>query len=125
MDTWNISQHIRILEELLLHQDFSSNREKLDSLLSDKFYEIDPKGRRQSRESVIRWLLTKDPSSRWELIGCETRELGPDVVQATYQAKKIAPEGSTSNGAFHHSLWEKTPDGHDWCLIFHQSTRIE
>jgi hypothetical protein len=64
MDIPNISEQILKLEESLLHEDFSSNPEALEAMISNDFREIDPKGRECSREDVIAWLLQKNPASR-------------------------------------------------------------
>lgn len=44
MDILNISEHIRILEELLLHQDFSLSPESLEAMLAEDFREVSPDG---------------------------------------------------------------------------------
>ena len=124
MDILNLPEHIRILEELLLHQDFSNSPEQLESMLGEDFREIDPGGREVGRDAVIQWILGKNPAARWEFAGFEVRQLAEDVVQATYLARQIHPQKKTSAGAMHCSLWRENGPGKHWQLIFHQTTKI-
>lgn len=123
MDILNLSEHIRILEELLLHQDFRKSQEQLEALLAPGFREVDPKGNVVTRENVIRWLLTKDPGSRWEYDQFEVRQLADNLALATYVARQIIPEGHSGGGARHCSLWQESATN-QWSLLFHQSTRL-
>ena len=125
MDILNLPEHIRILEELLLHQDFSSSPDALEAMLGDEFREINPAGNIVSRAEVIAWLLEKNPADRWEFNEFEVRQLAEDLVLATYHARKILPENSTSDGAMHCSIWQETGPGKTWKLMFHQSTRVK
>jgi hypothetical protein len=124
MEILNLGEHIRILEELLLHQDFRHSQEQLEALLAPEFREVDPRGNNVSRENVIRWLLAKDPGSRWEYADFEVRELGDNLVLATYFARQILPEAQSSGGARHCSLWRQQPGTTSWQLFFHQSTKV-
>ena len=56
----NIKNHIKELEEKLLHSDVRKNPEILDDLLGEDFEEIGSIGKVQSREEVINWLVTKE-----------------------------------------------------------------
>ncbi len=125
MDILNLPEHIRILEELLLHQDFANSPDQLEAMISEDFREIDSRGRQVSRDEVVRWLLNKSPDSRWEFSAFEVRQLGPGLVLATYQARQIKPEGASGGGAMHSSLWQEKKPGRTWELVFHQSTRLE
>lgn len=125
MDILNLPEHIRILEELLLHQDFSASPEQLDAMLSEDFREIDPQGRVVSRAAVIDWLSGKNPASRWEFSGFDVRQLADGLVLATYHARQVHPEGASGGGAMHSSIWQVKSPGKTWELLFHQSTRID
>lgn len=125
MDILNISEHIRILEELLLHQDFSLSPEALDAMLSEDFREVSPDGVISSRESVIDWLSNKDQAARWEFRNFEVQILTGGIAQATYHARQIAPQESVSKGALHCSIWQESNVGKTWQLLFHQSTRVK
>lgn len=124
MDILNISEQIRTLEESLLHQDFSSSPEALEAIICDDFREVDPKGRECSRDDVISWLLQKDPASFWEFSEFAVHQLADNVVLATYHAKQILPE-SSSSGSKHCSIWQATNPEKTWQLTFHQSTKIK
>jgi len=123
MNLLNLPEHIRILEELLLHQDFSTSPEQLESMLDSNFREINPKGEEISRESVINWLLAKDTSLRWEFSEFDVTPLSDDLVLATYFARQLYPEGASSGGARHCSIWRENKTGKMWQLVFHQSTK--
>jgi hypothetical protein len=123
MASLNISEQIRNLEESLLHQDFSSIPEALEAMICDDFREVDPKGRECSREDVISWLLQKDPTMRWEFSEFTVNQLTDNSVLATYLARQILPE-SSSSGSRHSSIWRATNPEKTWQLIFHQSTKI-
>ena len=123
MASLNISEQIRNLEESLLHQDFSSIPEALEAMICDDFREVDPKGRECSREDVISWLLQKDPDSRWEFSEFAVHQPADNVALATYHAKQILPE-SSSSGSRHCSIWQATNSSKIWQLFFHQSTKM-
>ena len=111
------------LEQLLLHTDWSGQAEKLDSLLTDDFREINPAGTVVSRDDVIQWLQQKDPQCRWEIVPDDIIELGGDTVLSTYQARQVIPANPDSKGARHFSVWSRNGQG-QWQLRFHQSTKI-
>ena len=122
MEILNLPEHIRILEELLLHQNFSASPEALDAMFSSEFREINPKGEVISRDAVISWLISKNPDSRWEFREFEVQSLAPDLALATYHARQILPSDSSSGGARHCSIWKLDGAGAAWQLCFHQST---
>lgn len=128
MDNLKLAAHIRILEELLLHQDFSTGAQALEALLSDDFQEVNPAGKVVSRSEVIAWLTAKDPDARWELADFEVKSLGKGLVLATYVARQVHPANASAGGARHCSLWRETGKESEprssWQLVFHQSTRI-
>lgn len=124
MDILNIPEHIRILEELLLHQDFSSSPELLESMIGEEFYEVNPEGKVVSRDEVVKWLLAKNPDARWELSSFNVKTLSDTLVLSTYQARQIVPEGTSKGGSMHSSLWREVPPGKTWQMIFHQTTRF-
>jgi hypothetical protein len=124
MDILNLPEHIRILEELLLHQDFSNNPNQLEAMISNDFREIDARGREVTREEVVSWLLGKSPDSRWEFLAYDVRQLAPGLVLSTYQARQIQPKGTSGGRTMHSSLWQEKHPGQTWELLFHQSTRL-
>jgi len=124
MDILNISEHIRILEELLLHQDFSLSPESLEAMLAEDFREVSPDGAEIKREAVLRWLLNKSAAARWQFSDFKVHILAPGLAQATYHARQINPVKNSSRGAIHSSLWRQNESEKCWQLLFHQSTRV-
>ncbi|MBT6043158.1 MAG: DUF4440 domain-containing protein [Gammaproteobacteria bacterium] len=125
MDILNIEEHLRTLEELLLHQDFSSSPEALEAMLSEEFREVNPDGEIISRESVVTWLKQKDGLARWQFSEFEVQKLAPGLAQATYHAKQSHAEKQNSKGARHCSLWQLNTKTNSWQMVFHQSTRLK
>jgi hypothetical protein len=119
----DVKNHIKSLEEKLLHSDFQKNSEIINELLSEEFEEIGVIGKISSREEVIFWLLKKDKNMKWTLNDFKIRELTPDLVLATYQATSQGGASSiSSKGSIRSSIW-KLCSGH-WKIIFHQGTKI-
>ena len=122
--TQALSQHIRSLEETLLHRDHSSDREALEQLLDPAFREVNPTGSETPRADVIAWLLDKSPDARWEFTGFQATALAQGLVMATYHARQVVPVKPESKGAQHCSLWREDAQSGNWRLVYHQSTKI-
>jgi hypothetical protein len=60
---------------------------------------------------------------RWEFSEFAVNQLTDNSVLATYHAKQILPETSSS-GSRHCSIWQATNPSKNWQLLFHQSTKI-
>jgi hypothetical protein len=119
----DIQNHIKSLEEKLLHSDFQKNPEIINELLSEEFEEVGVIGKISSREEVIFWLLKKDKDMKWALNDFKIRVLTPDLVLATYQATSRGGISSiSSKGSIRSSIWQQF-SGH-WKIIFHQGTKI-
>ena len=118
----NIIDHIKTLEETLLHSDFQKNPEALNHLLSEDFEEIGGIGKTSSRAEVIDWLLNKEKTLQWSLNDFRIRTLSPDLILAIYQASSEGSNSSSSKGAIRSSIW-KLCNG-EWKIIFHQGTKI-
>jgi hypothetical protein len=117
-----ILDHIKALEEKLLHSDVRKNPEILNELLSEDFEEIGSSGKISSREQVIHWLITKEKDIQYSLNNFRIRELAPGLVLATYVANKKGILSSQSNGSIRSSIWRLS--GENWKMIFHQGTKI-
>ena len=118
----SIKEHIKNLEEKLLHSDIRKNSKILNELLSDDFEEIGSIGKTSSREEVINWLVTKEKNIKWSLSEFRVRELAPNLVLAIYRAHKNEHQNSSSKGSIRSSIW-KLCSG-KWKMIFHQGTKI-
>jgi len=118
----DIKNHIKLLEEKLLHSDFDQYPEIIDELLSKTFEEIGVIGKISSREDVIFWLLKKDKDMKWTLNNFKVRKLTPNLILATYLATRQGIGSESSKGSIRSSIW-KLCSGH-WKIIFHQATQI-
>jgi hypothetical protein len=118
----NIKDHIRELEEKLLHSDVQENPEILNDLLSEEFEEIGSIGKTSSREEVAHWLRVKEKNRQWSLDEFRIRELAPDLILAIYQANSKGSDRDGSKGSIRSSIW-KLYRG-NWKIIFHQGTKI-
>ena len=118
----NIRNHIKELEEKLLHSDVRKNPEILNELLSEDFEEIGSIGKTSSREEVVKWLVTKEKDVKWSLNEFRIRELAADLVLAIYVAKKQQIQNNNSNGSIRSSIWKLS--GGKWKMIFHQATKL-
>ena len=117
-----ILDHIKELEEKLLHTDFRKNPESINELLSEDFEEIGSIGRISSRKEVIHWLVTKDQDASWALNDFRVRKLATDLILATYRAKKMGSQSDNSKGSIRSSIWKLCAN--NWKMIFHQGTKI-
>ncbi len=111
-------------EEGLLHNDFRGSRPVLGKFLADDFIEVSSSGAISIRQSVVEWLLHKDPEARWHLRDLSVTDLAPDLRLVRYHAQQIAPMPSTGKGALHASLWSYNRTLRCWQLRFHQATKI-
>lgn len=118
----NIKEHIKKLEEKLLHSDVRRNPEILKELLDEDFEEIGSIGKASTREEVINWLVTKEKNIKWTLNEFRIRELAPDLVLAIYTATVNEHQKNVSKGSLRSSIW-KLNDA-NWKMIFHQGTKI-
>jgi hypothetical protein len=116
----NIENHIKELEERLLHTDVRENSIIVTELLSDDFEEVGSDGKISSREEVIEWLVNKEENVRWSLNDFRIKELSPDLIVATYIAVK--DNQPNSSRSIRSSIWKKYSD--NWKMIFHQGTKI-
>ena len=118
----NIEEHIKQLEQKLLHSDTRANPKILDELLADDFEEIGSIGQISSRKDVINWLVNKEKDIRWSLNEFRIKQLSPDLMLAIYRATKNENTGNASKGSIRSSIWKRTDKG--WQMIFHQGTKL-
>jgi len=105
-----IRDHIKSLEEKLLHSDLRKNPEMIQELLSEDFEEIASVGKTSSREEVIEWLVNKEKDIKWSLNGFRIKMLSPELVLAIYQANKYGNRDGHSPGSIRTSIWKQTGD---------------
>jgi hypothetical protein len=116
----NIKNHIKKLEEHLLHTEVRKNSTILNELLSDEFEEIGSDGKISTREEVIEWLVNKEKNTTWSLNDFKIKELSPELILATYIT--IKKDQSNSSRSIRTSIWKMISG--NWKMIFHQGTKI-
>lgn len=116
-------RQMQILEDRLLHTDFSNDAASLELLLAEDFEEVSPQGVVTPRAAVLQWLMQKNPAQRWRFSNWQFSELAPAVRCLRYHAVRIVP-ASQSTGAQHCSLWVFDDALQCWRMHFHQSTKV-
>ena len=111
-------------EEVLLHTDFRGRPALLEQMLTVDFTEVSSGGVSSNRQTVVNWLLSKDPVARWHFNDLSVLELAPGLRLVRYHAQQFAPMPVTSKGAQHSSLWSYNQALQCWQLRFHQATKI-
>jgi hypothetical protein len=115
-----MKNHIKELEERLLHTDVRKNSIILTELLSDDFEEVGSDGEISTREEVIEWLINKEKNIKWSLNDFRIKELSPELIVATYIA--IKDNQSNSTRSIRSSILKNFSG--NWKMIFHQGTKI-
>jgi len=116
----NIENHIKELEERLLHTDVRKNSTILNKLLNDEFEEIGSDGKISTRKEVVEWLVNKEKNTIWSLNDFKIKKLSPHLILATYIA--IKKNQSNSSRSIRSSIWKNISG--NWEMIFHQGTKI-
>ena len=116
--TREISDEIRALEECLLTREARADREQLDSLMADDFFEFGSSGRVWDKAAVLRELPGEESFS-FSVSDFQARQLGTDTVLATYRVRMES--GGSSRSSLRSSVWASR-DGR-WQMLFHQGTR--
>ena len=111
----------KLREETLLHTDFSQSPMQLDDFLHPELFEISPIGSYTSRSEIVRWLLAKPPTQRWELTQFKVVELATDTMLVCYQANSINEGKVKETGSLRSSIWRV--NNLKWRLQFHQATK--
>lgn len=124
MSNTDLVQAMQALEDALLHTGHAQNPAALEQVLAPEFVEVNAMGGETSRSEVLRWLLQKDPTARWQFSEVVVQELAKDLRLVRYHAHQIAPQRSTSKGARHVSLWAYSTALQCWQLRFHQATKV-
>lgn len=115
----SIQDHIRSLEEQLLHPQVRKSASSLAVLLDDSFVEFTSSGRAVAKAEIIA-ALSREPAVSWAISEFETRQLSRNVVLATYRATKYGTESKLPVRSLRSSLWVRAEG--QWRLAFHQGT---
>ncbi len=110
---------IRDLEERLLSGEVRRSKSEISHLLSATFVEFGASGKVWSRDEIIRKLSQEQPAAR-KIDNFHARLLAPGVVLATYQVRRLHPDGSLVATSLRSSVWSHDAD--EWKLVFHQGT---
>ena len=114
----NKYEHLFDLERELLDPATRTNRERLEILLGDSFFEFGSSGKVWNRTAVIDRL----PSEKTEFFNAtafRAHEMKDDLVLVTYRTERKIDQKEFSK-ALRSSIWSKSKDG--WQMIFHQGT---
>ncbi|OYW13610.1 MAG: hypothetical protein B7X02_01810 [Rhodospirillales bacterium 12-54-5] len=110
-------QLLKNLEEKLWIAEYRFNREWIESIFADDFFEYGRSGRIYSREQCLN-VAPQRIDAIMPLPDFTMRYLSMDIVQTTY--KSIVTYADELEYANRSSIWEKTAEG--WKLKFHQGT---
>lgn len=120
-DTGSLAKELKKYELSILHDEFSSEIEKL---LADELWEVSAVGGTRSRKEICNWLSKKPPDSRWDIKNFDVKKISAELALVCYWAKMAAPVVSESKGTLHSSLWKRNQEKR-WQMVFHQATRID
>ncbi len=109
----NLKEQLRKLEESHLALEIRRNRDKLDQLLADEFFEIGSSGYMFNKQECLKTGVDLDEMS---LHNYEIYPLAQDVVLTTY----FIINKTRNRNTLRSSIW-KLIDGR-WQLYFHQGT---
>ncbi len=115
----NLLHHLRALEAELHHHGILCDPLRLEILLHPQFHEVGQSGSPYNRETVIRYLSSRDeaPPTRSSLHTLQV--LGSKQALLTYFSALLQPAGNAAH-TWRSSIWIKEKDS--WQLLYHQGT---
>jgi hypothetical protein len=113
-----LTETIRLLEEKLLAPATRRSAVELDELLADGFIEFGRSGRVFNKQAVIS-RIQRDETDKMNLSDFKIVILAPDIILATYYARKMEADGQKSY-SLRSSIWRRAGD--KWQMFFHQGT---
>jgi hypothetical protein len=116
----SLLQELQALEVELHHPGVCSSRGRLEQLLHPGFHEVGRSGTRYDRETVIRFLSTRESAPAVEPSEFSVVSLAPDVALLTYRSAQREAGGTLVNHTYRASIWVR--DGEGWCMRYHQGT---
>jgi len=105
------------LEETLWRAETRFDKELMDKLFAEDFYEIGRSGRVWSREELLQ-ASADTINAVLPLDQLEVRKIANDIYQVTYNSQ--VTYGNTTEYARRSSIWQWVESG--WMLRFHQGT---
>jgi hypothetical protein len=116
----SLERHIRELELRLLLPEVRASAAALGELLSDDFTEHTASGNILARKEILDRLPSENGIT-YTVSAFKLRELGPEVVLATYHTLESGSGGERRS--IRSSTWVRR-DGH-WLMAFHQGTPLD
>jgi hypothetical protein len=111
---FDVTQHLRDLEEQLLHPELRGSAEQVSALLADGFVEFGSSCAIYDRTEVITALLQENGRGARTIAEFSARQLSPDVCLVTYRV--------VESRTIRSSVWRRA-DGR-WRMEFHQGTKV-
>jgi hypothetical protein len=111
---------LRSLEVELHHPGVRCNRERLEQLLTEDFFEVGRSGRQYTRSTVIGFLLNENSQPDVQSDDFNVAELADSVALLTYRSAHIEANGQLLNHTLRASIWVNL-DGR-WRVRYHQGT---
>lgn len=110
-------EELRRLEESLWREETRFDRDYMERVLAEDFFEFGRSGRTYQRSEILS-LPVQPIQAIIPLPDFDVRLLTEDVAQVTYNSK-VTYEGVVEKGR-RCSIWTRSPGG--WVLRFHQGT---
>lgn len=117
LETMTVAKEIRELEMQLLEPSVRASPERLDELLAEDFVELGSSGRVLDKKRVLALLPEAGPVE-FLVRDFRVREIGRDVVLATYRAR--ARRHGELRNSLRSSIWVRRRGR--WQIHFHQGT---
>jgi hypothetical protein len=108
---------LRELEERLWVAEFRFDREWMDRVMAEDFFEYGRSGRSYDREQILDTPAQEIPAMI-PLPEFKARLISPNVAQVTYISVLTYPDGEERGRRS--SIWSRSSEG--WILRFHQGT---
>jgi hypothetical protein len=123
MDPDTLLQQLRDLEVALHQPDVLRDRDRLDELLHESFFEFGRSGRRYSKADILESLPQENTTEVIWSQDFAVTELADGVALLTYRSASIDASGDLFRHSLRLSLWQRTSCG--WQMRFHQGTPTE
>lgn len=116
---------LRAREPITHHAPNGYQREAIEQLLVDDYFEVGASGRLYERERVIETVVDRferdDPAVAGEVEEFAVREVCSDVYVATYVLRQ--PDGHAVRTSRRVTVWSHN-DG-EWRVVYHQGTMVD
>jgi hypothetical protein len=116
----SLLQELQALEVELHHPGVRSSRDRLERLLHPEFHEVGRSGTQYDRETVIRFLSSRESVAVVDSGEFSVSSLAPDVALLTYRSAQREADGKLVNHTYRSSIWIRDSAG--WRMRYHQGT---